>query len=131
MTDDGGKMDGFKPFEEMEVWQAACDLAVDVYRDFQGLRDYSFDDQIKRAAISISNNIAEGGERSTPTDFSRFLDIAKGSAGEVRSMYCLAQRLGFVDQSVVDLRCENCRSISRQLAGFARHLRKKKMQHRG
>ena len=47
-------------FEEMEVWQNAQDLAVDVYTDFAGCRDFSFVDQIKRAVVSISNNVAEG-----------------------------------------------------------------------
>jgi four helix bundle protein len=50
-------MNEYKDFEEMEVWQDAQDLAVDVYEDFASVRDFSFCDQIKRAAVSISNNI--------------------------------------------------------------------------
>ena len=118
-------MNEYKDFEEMEVWQDAQDLAVDVYEDFASVRDFSFCDQIKRAAVSISNNIAEGSERTTPTEFSRFLDISKGSSGEVRSMYRLAVRLKFVKKAVVDVRCKKCRSISRQLGGFAKYLRSK------
>ena len=67
----------------------------------------------------------EGSERTTSTEFSRFLDIAKGSAGEVRSMYRLAENLGFVSKSVTDQRCAQCASISKQLGGFARFLRNK------
>jgi four helix bundle protein len=111
-------------FEEMEVWQDGQDLAVDVYEDFGKCRDFTFVDQIKRAAVSISNNIAEGAERSTKPDFARFLDIGKGSTGEVRSMYRLAERLKFVDETVATRRCGQCKSISRQLGGFAKHLRK-------
>jgi len=85
-----------KDFEEMEVWRDAQMLAEDVYRDFFKVNDYSFSDQIKRAVVSISNNVAEGAERTTSLEFARFLDIAKGSAGEVRSMYRLAQRLGLM-----------------------------------
>ena len=118
-------MNDYKDFEEMEVWQDAQDLAVDVYEDFASVRDFSFCDQIKRAAVSISNNIAEGSERTTPTEFSRFLDISKGSSGEVRSMYRLAVRLKFVKKAVADVRCKKCRSISRQLGGFAKYLRSK------
>ena len=66
-----------------------------------------------------------GSERTTPTEFSRFLDISKGSSGEVRSMYRLAVRLKFVKKAVVDVRCKKCRSISRQLGGFAKYLRSK------
>lgn len=112
-------------FEEMEVWQDAQDLAVDVYEDFGKCRDFTFVDQIKRAAVSISNNIAEGAERTTKPDFARFLDISKGSTGEVRSMYRLAERLKFVEEETSMRRCGQCKSISRQLGGFSKHLRKK------
>lgn len=112
-------------FEDMEVWQDAQDLAVDVYRDFAKCRDFSFVDQIKRAAVSISNNIAEGAERTSSNEFARFLDIAKGSSGEVRSMYRLAERLEFIEDSAVTQRCGQCKGISRQLGGFAKHLRKR------
>jgi len=108
----------------MEVWKDAQDLAVEVYRDFSSIKDYSFCDQIKRAAVSISNNIAEGSDRATHADFARFLDIAKGSVGEVRSMYHLAYRLGFVTPEKEVERCEKCISISKQLGGFAKYLRK-------
>tara|TARA_B110000285_G_scaffold171992_1_gene192577 strand:- start:355 stop:729 length:375 start_codon:yes stop_codon:yes gene_type:complete len=116
----------YQDFEEMEVWQDGQDLAVSVYTDFAAVKDYSFCDQIKRAAVSVSNNIAEGAERATNTEFARFLDIAKGSSGEVRSMYRLAQRLKLIESSVVDERCGQCKSISRQLGGFAKYLRQTK-----
>lgn len=118
-------MSGYRDFEAMEVWRDAQELAVQVYKDFSNIKDYSFGDQIKRAAVSISNNIAEGSERTTPVEFSRFLDIAKGSAGEVRSMYRLAERLGFVTTETAGERCARCASISKQLGGFAKFLRNK------
>lgn len=118
-------MSAYKDFEAMEVWCDARDLAVLVYQDFSKVKDFSFCDQIKRAAVSVSNNIAEGSERTTPTEFSRFLDIAKGSVGEVRSMYRLAEKLGWIEKEVADRRCANCTSISKQLGGFAKFLRNK------
>ena len=118
-------MSEHKHFENMEVWQDAQNLAVSVYQDFSKIKDYSFCDQIKRAAVSISNNIAEGSERTTSTEFSRFLDISKGSAGEVQSMYRLAQKLGFVEEPTATQRCIQCKSISKQLGGFAKYLRKR------
>lgn len=117
--------DGLKDFEDMGVWQDAQDLACNVYNDLSAVKDYSFADQVKRAAVSISNNIAEGAERETDLDFARFLDIAKGSAGEVRSMYRLGARLQFFTNETVNTRCEKCISISKQLAGFSRYLRKR------
>jgi four helix bundle protein len=119
------KPENLSDFEDMQVWQDAQALAVDVYGDFAKCRDFSFVDQIKRAVVSISNNIAEGSERATSVDFARFLDIAKGSAGEVRSMYRLAEHLDFAEASTVSRRRAQCITISRQLAGFAKHLRNK------
>jgi len=86
----------YSRFEELPVWQAAIELAVQVYRmtarpEFKGHR--SLRDQIERAAVSISNNIAEGFERGTTQELLTFLYIARGSAGEVRSMLCLLERL--------------------------------------
>jgi four helix bundle protein len=71
--------EGLQDFEDMKVWQDGQDLAVDVYQDFSAVKDYSFCDQIKRAAVSVSNNIAEGAERTTPADFARFLDEVRAA----------------------------------------------------
>ena len=83
-------------FEELPVWQAAIKLAVEIYAltandAFKGQR--SLRDQIERASVSISNNIAEGFKRGTNNELLAFLYIARGSAGEVRSMLCLLERL--------------------------------------
>jgi four helix bundle protein len=118
-------MDKLKDFEEMKVWQDAQTLAVSIDNDFHGIRDLSFCDQIKRTVVSISNNISEGAERSTSAEFARFLDIAKGSTGEVRSMYQLAKRLDFITPDICTQRSEQCLEISKQLAGFAKYLRNK------
>ena len=124
MSDITNPVGSIKDFEDMEVWQSAKTLALDVYSDFKGIKDFSFADQVKRAAISISNNIAEGSGRSSKIEFARFLDIAKGSAAEVRSMYRVAQDLQFVDADLVEDRCQECESIAKQLGGFVKHLRR-------
>ena len=80
-------------FEEIIAWQKSKDLAVLLYKAFDTSRDQSFKNQIQRATVSISNNIAEGFERQTNKEFKNFLYIAKGSAGEVRSMLSIAQNL--------------------------------------
>ena len=78
-------------FEDLWIWQQARELVRAVYLDFgegtPAARDFGFRGQIHTAATSIMNNIAEGFERTTRREFQRFLDIAKGSCGEVRSMY--------------------------------------------
>lgn len=86
----------YERFEDLPVWLAAIDLAEKVY-ELTGKEEfkkrYSLRDQIERAAVSVSNNIAEGFERGTTQELLTFLYIARGSAGEVRSMLCLIERL--------------------------------------
>ena len=82
--------------EALPVWQVAIDLAEKVY-ELTGKEEfkkrYSLRDQIERAVVSVSNNIAEGFERGTSQELLTFLNIARGSAGEVRLMLCLLERL--------------------------------------
>ena len=77
-------------FEEILAWQKAQYLAVEIYGLFGSNRDFGFRDQICRATVSISNNIAEGFERETTKELIRFLYIARGSSAEVRSMLYLS-----------------------------------------
>jgi four helix bundle protein len=86
----------YERFEDLPAWKAAIKLAEEIYGltarpEFKG--QYCLRDQLERAAVSISNNIAEGFERGTTQELITFLYIARGSAGEVRSMLCLIERL--------------------------------------
>jgi four helix bundle protein len=81
-------MDKVTRFEELWVWQQARELVNQIYRDFRvgpGSKDFGFRDQVRRAGVSIMSNVAEGFERGSNADFARYLDIAKGSCGEVRA----------------------------------------------
>ena len=85
----------YKRFEELPVWNAAIKLAKSIYSltDCPEFKNRgTLRDQIERAAVSVSNNIAEGFERGTNKELIAFLYIARGSAGEVRSMLCLIGR---------------------------------------
>lgn len=111
-------------FEELPVWRAAMQLAVQIYAltaksGFKG--QASLRDQIERATVSISNNIAEGFERGTTQELLTFLYIARGSAGEVRSMLCLLERLPAFDdlKSEISNLKSQAESIARQLRGWA------------
>ena len=93
-------MSDIKAFEDLECWRYARELTTLVYRSTAtvlGAKDFSFADQMRRAAISVMNNIAEGYERDTNVDTTRFLFIAKASAGEVRSMSYSGLDLGYFD----------------------------------
>jgi len=105
-------------FEDIIVWQKANIFIKDVYVVFKACRDYAFKDQIQRAAVSISNNIAEGYERRSNKEFSQFLFIAKGSCGEVRSMLYLALELGYINKIQFNKFKEQAVEISRMLSGL-------------
>ena len=86
----------YSRFEELPVWKDAIDLAVAVYAfttsaAFKG--KYSLRDQLERATVSVSNNVAEGFERGTTNELLSFLYISRGSCGEVRSMLSLLERI--------------------------------------
>lgn len=111
-------------FEQLPVWQAAIELGRRVFQLGKRpalRRERSLRDQIERAAVSVSNNIAEGFERGTTQELLSFLYIARGSAGEVRSMLCLFETFPELD----DLKSEisnlkfTAESCSRQLRGWA------------
>ena len=114
----------YERFEDLPVWKAAIELAVQIFaltenKTFMGKGDLR--NQLERAAVSISNNIAEGFERGTTQELLTFIYIARGSAGEVRSMLHLLDRLppfANLKSQISNLRglSEN---ISRQLRGWA------------
>ncbi len=102
-------------FENLEVWQEAVEVAAQVYELFCECRDFSFRDQIWRASVSVSSNIAEGYERDSNVEFIRFLFIAKASCGEVRSQVHLARRVKLLEESSADGLIEQTRRISRRI----------------
>lgn len=117
----------YERFEDLPVWQAAADLAVQIFQWsshawFRGKGDLA--NQIQRAALSVSNNIAEGFERSSTNELLQFLYIARGSAGEVRSMLCVVERMDALEN--LKFHISNLKSlsenISRQLRGWANSL---------
>ncbi|MFQ5806722.1 MAG: four helix bundle protein, partial [Phycisphaerae bacterium] len=114
----------YKRFEELPVWKAGIDTAA---RVFALVDDRSFNqkgdlrNQLQRASVSISNSIAEGFERGTTQELLTFLYIARGSAGEVRSMLHLLERLPYFEhlKSEISNLKSLSESISRQLRAWA------------
>ena len=118
----------YKSFEDLPVWQAAIELARRTYAmtEHQAFRGHAgLRDQLERAALSVSNNIAEGFERGSTNELLAFLYIARGSSGEVRSMLCLLERVTAfspLKSDIGDLRSAAA-SISRQLYGWIEQLK--------
>jgi len=112
-------------FEDLRIWQEARELVKDIYLDFKDCKDWGFKNQIQTAGISIMNNIAEGFERKSSKEFSRFLDISKGSCGEVRSMYYSAEDLQYISPEIAKNRRERAKHISGGISGLMNHLKSK------
>jgi four helix bundle protein len=118
----------YQRFEDLPVWQEAArlyELTEDLLENASFPATRGFRDQLDRAALSVSNNIAEGFERGTTNELLAFLYIARGSAGEVRSMLCVKERRAAKAGWTADLKSQilhlksTAESCSRQLRGWA------------
>ena len=120
-------MPTYARFEDLTVWQDAIRLAENCEEFILAAKDritWSRRDQLDRASLSVSNNIAEGFERGTTNELLNFLYISRGSAGEVRSMLCFFERrpaLADFKSQISDLKAV-AESCSRQLRAWADHL---------
>ena len=122
-------MEKARRFEDLWIWQETRNLVKDIYQDLgegPGSRDFGFRDQLQRAGISIMNNIAEGFERNSDLEFARYLDIAKASCGEVRSMYYTAEDLGYVAHELAEVRRNKTKQITAGISSLISHLKQKK-----
>ena len=128
-------MEKAKRFEDLWIWQQARELVKEIYGDFGPpsniFKDYGYKDQIQRAGVSIMNNIAEGFERNSNAEFARYLDIAKGSCGEVRSMYYTGEDLQYVTIEIAEVRRNKARQIAAGITSLAAHLRLKSKKVEG
>lgn len=109
-------------FEEIISWQKAKLLTLEIYKILEYHKDFNFKNQIQSAVISIMNNIAEGFERRTNKEFVQFLYIAKGSAGEVRSMLYLAKDLNYITEEQFKRLYDEIIIISKLISNFIKTL---------
>lgn len=115
-------------FEDLEAWQIARDLTNQIYtltKNGAIVRDYGFIDQIRRAALSVMNNTAEGFDRGSNKDFVKFLFIARGSAAEVRSLLYVALDQGYISEAEFHECRQLCIRCSQVIWGLIRSLRNK------
>lgn len=112
---------GVRPHENLHVWSQSFDLVRDIYqatRNFPPDERYGLTSQIRRAAVSIPSNIAEGAARATNQEFLQFLHIARGSLSELETQIRLSAALGFLLSAEALL--DRCDQVSRLLAGLIR-----------
>ena len=113
----------YQSFEELKIWKRSKELCVELYKAIEPLKDYSFRDQMRRAAISIPSNIAEGAERNSYKEFIHFLHISKGSSAELRTQLQIASELGLIDKETEKYFCRELSSISAQTHSLIEHLK--------
>ncbi len=106
--------------ENLEVWKRSCRLSVEVYKTLGNCKDLGYKDQATRSALSVPSNIAEGYERDSAKEFSRFLRIAKGSCGELRTQLYIGIEAGFLDKSLALTLIQEATEISRMIQGLIR-----------
>jgi len=124
----GGNMATITRFEEIHAWQTARELTKQIYQltntgDFK--KDFGLRDQIRRAAISVMSNIAEGFESKTQALFLNYLGFAKASGGEVRSQLYVAFDLGYITEDQFNFVSDIAMKASSQIYRFSRYLRSK------
>ena len=114
-------------FEDIEAWKKGRELRKAVYHQSkcgEFARDFALKDQIRRAAISVTSNIAEGFERGGNREFLQFLSTAKGSCGEVRDQLYVALDEAYITESEFKVLQESCFEVGRLIAGFMNYLAK-------
>jgi four helix bundle protein len=108
-------------FRDLLVWQKAMALVEETYRLTRELprsEEFGLKSQMRRAAVSIPSNIAEGQSRNRPREFKHFLQIAKGSLSELETQFDLVRRLGFLPDSRVEQCDQLCREVGKMLNGL-------------
>lgn len=111
-----------KDFENIEIWRMSRVLVNSVYSDFKNCRDYGLKDQITRAGVSIMNNISEGFCRNSDVEFHHSLNISKGSAGEVKSMYYIAEDQNYLDNVLSVERRNKTQQLINSISALMKYL---------
>ena len=122
----GGKVERF---EDLIAWQKARQLIVEIYRitaHGEFAKDFGLRDQIRRAAVSVMSNIAEGFDRGSRGEFHQFLVVAKASCAEVRSQLYVAKDVGYIDQEVFNNLNSGADELSRILGGLRAAVQKQR-----
>ena len=116
-------------FEELECWKSARVLVVLIYKSTSSpkmIKDWDLNRQIRRAAVSVMNNIAEGFGRYYRNDFKHFLDISQSSAAEIKSMLYIFQDLDYLDESELIILHSQTDKTRNQILGLIKYLDKNK-----
>lgn len=115
-----------RPHHKLEAWIKAIQLVTDVYKsseEFPKEERYGLTSQIRRAAVSIPANLAEGAGRRSSREFAHFLSNSQGSASELETELIIANRLGYLDEATFAKLLAQLERIGRLITGLVRHVR--------
>ena len=118
-----------KPHHNLEVWKRSLDFVTKIYKvttKFPNEEKFGLVSQMRRAAVSIPSNIAEGAARNSKKEFINFLHIAQGSAAELETQILISRNLNFVSQHQTDPLLTELEEISKMIIGLQKSLRKSK-----
>jgi four helix bundle protein len=107
--------------EQLDVWKRSCRLSVELYKATACCKERGFRDQITRAALSVPSNIAEGYERDSPKARVQFLNIAKGSCGELWTQLMIGYAAGFLEPDSCKSMAAEAKQLSRMLWGLIQY----------
>jgi four helix bundle protein len=116
-----------KPHKKLEAWKQSMDLVTEIYKttkEFPTQEIYGITNQVRRAAVSVPSNIAEGAARQTKKEFRNFLHVAQGSLSELDTRIEIASRLGYIDLNYRKSLDEKMEPIDKMITGLIRHLSK-------
>jgi len=110
-------------FEDLDVWKRSARLSAEIYKELASLKDFGFKDQITRSGLSIPSNIAEGMERVSNKEKMRFLDIARGSAVELRTQIYIGIDIGYIKKASGIIWLKESKELSAMLVGLCKSLK--------
>ena len=112
-----------KNFEDLAIWKMSRDIVNQVYSDFRECRDFGFRDQITRAGVSVMNNISEGFWRGSDAEFKQFLYVSRGSAGELKNMYYLAEDQAYIVKEEAKARRDKAQQLINSISSLIKYLK--------
>lgn len=112
----------YRSFEDLNVWKKATRLTVEIINNIADCDDYAFKNQVLKSAISIPSNIAEGAERNTQKEFQYFLNVAKGSAAELRTQMYIGMETKLIEKDLSKKVILDLKEISSMLHGLIKSL---------
>ena len=112
-------------YEDLDVWKRSVRLSVTLYQETCQLKDFGFRDQLTRSGLSVPSNIAEGYERGSDAEIARFLTIAKGSAGELRTQLLIGIQAGFLAPEKATQWADETNQLGRMLGALIQRHKKK------